>query len=195
MSYRVINKDEPTKALLDRHASELMREKGADFSIREVCAAAGVSVGTFYTYYKSKSELILGRLNYRDQFLNQELEKAAPKNAEEKLICIASAYARYSVGRGVVSCTQVWASMQQAKITVEKDHQNALCKSILEAIQDGQKEGIFSNGLDAQVYADAMLDLLRGAGYNWSYYNGKDYDFENKAITGMKIFIAGMKKV
>lgn len=65
---------EQTKTNIELALEGLIKEKDfKDIQIREICQAAGISVGSFYVYFKSKEEALL--YNYRNADL--QFEEAA----------------------------------------------------------------------------------------------------------------------
>lgn len=192
MAYRRINENEATRDILVRCASDLLQKKGSDFSIREVCAAAGVSVGTFYTYYKNKSELILERLGMRDQMLITALADERSDDPIERLYFLGDFCARYNLDRGVLSCRDVYKNMQSSLISIEEDHKTVLFLAICEAIREGQRSGLFSEAVNAEEVADNMLAIIRGCGFNWCYYDGEGYDLRKQIRNGVGAVIKGL---
>lgn len=194
LAYRKITENESTRELLVRSASELLQKKGADFSVREVCAAAGVSVGTFYTYYKNKSELILERLGLRDQMLVDALVKETSGDPKTRLIFICEFYAEYNLMRGVVSCRDVYCNMQQMPVTIEKEKETFLYQSIRNAIISGREQGVFADRGDVEASVDIIMCMLRGYGFNWCYYNGENYDLRKQIRLGMEMLMDGLRR-
>ncbi|MDO4494081.1 MAG: TetR/AcrR family transcriptional regulator [Clostridia bacterium] len=193
MAYRVINENESTRELLVKCASELLREKGSAFTIREVCAKAGVSVGTFYTYYKNKNELILERLNRRDRFMIEEL-KNAPTEPEARMIAIAASYIDYSLERGVVSVRDVYHSMLLNGVTTVNDRETYLYRELADTIAAGVACGAFIPELDQQQFADTVLCALRGVNYNWCYYSGEGFDPKERACHAVSLLVSAIRK-
>ena len=192
VAYRKIDDHETTRDILVRCASDLLQKKGSDFSVREVCAAAGVSVGTFYTYYKNKSELILERLGMRDQMLIAALEDEGSNDPKERLYFLGDFCARYNLDRGVLSCRDVYKNMQSSLIRVEEDRKTVLYLSICEAIGKGQHSGLFSEAVSITEAADNILAIIRGCGFNWCYYDGEGYDLRKQIHSGISFVIRGL---
>ena len=77
-----------TKERLHDTALELMDKYGLEnITIQDICNAAGVSVGTFYNYYKTKDELLLRGVLRTDQWTKQLEEIEADKYDPVKQIC------------------------------------------------------------------------------------------------------------
>ena len=67
-------KAQRTKAKVLQSALDLMREKGyANTTIREVCLSAGVSVGTFYSYFNSKEDVFSDIFKVADELFSVKL--------------------------------------------------------------------------------------------------------------------------
>lgn len=67
-------KRQQTRQLIIETASDLFYERGYNLvGINEIIEAAGIAKATLYSHFKSKEDLCLAYLNYRDEGLIQEL--------------------------------------------------------------------------------------------------------------------------
>jgi AcrR family transcriptional regulator len=101
MRYAPEHNEETRKRILDS-ASRLFREKGvAAVGLARVMADAGLTVGTFYTHFKSKEALVRETLHGSLQARNVELEIALRDNELEAAIqAYLSPEHRDAVGTG-----------------------------------------------------------------------------------------------
>ena len=167
MAYRVISKDESTKELLDRVTASFLQERGADFTIREVCQAAGVSVGTFYTYYKSKDELIAARLFHTDAYLKEALKETEGQSAADSIRLITGAFFSYLESRGRSSCREVSRCMIYGFKQWKTWDDNLILTALQEQIQRGVKEGVFRPHPLPSCMALGLFSLCMGAAQTW----------------------------
>jgi len=86
-------KKEQTTERLHRAALDLISERGFDAaSIDDICEAADVSKTTFYRYFETKEDVLLGRASENLEFLRAAFAECPP---EESLIDAA----RFACGR------------------------------------------------------------------------------------------------
>ena len=77
-----------TKERLHDTALALMDKYGLEnLTIQDICNAAGVSIGTFYHYYRTKDELMLRGVFRVDQWTKQLEETEANVYEPVKQIC------------------------------------------------------------------------------------------------------------
>ena len=90
-------KAERTKELLYRTAMQLLIERGfRATTIRDICSAAGVSVGTFYLYFESKHAILFEIVRKLDHYFTDEVQPALEgSGTEEKILRYFEAYGAY----------------------------------------------------------------------------------------------------
>ncbi len=172
MAFRVISADKTPKELIDEQASSLMIEKGNRFTIRELCGLAGISVGTFYNYYKNKTELILERARIYGDYLAAAAENDSGHTAEGRLRAAALAHVQYVKRRGKTSCAEVYRCMLQMPRKTDKNSRFYL--SFRDALEQGAADGTLKLPASAGDCAMYLLLICRGSGYSWCCEEGED---------------------
>lgn len=75
---------------------ELVKEKGNDISVKEICQKAGIGVGTFYHYYASKDAALFDISNPIDLYFEKKVEPLLRnKNPMEQLEIFFSCQAQF----------------------------------------------------------------------------------------------------
>ena len=173
MAFRVISADGTPKELIDRHASRLMTEKGNRFTIRELCGLAGISVGTFYNYYKNKDELILERVRIYGEYLAAASERSGEDTAESRLHAIVRAHVQYVKQRGKTSVGEVYRCMLRLPRALDKEH-SRFYRSFRDALEQGARDGTLRLPASADDCAMYLLLICRGSGFSWCSEDGED---------------------
>lgn len=86
-----------TKQLLFDTAVSLFNEKGYDnVTVEEITSRAGVAKGSFYTYFHSKSDIVIEEFrNIDDYYKRYERNLARHKSATKRLLSFTRAQLRY----------------------------------------------------------------------------------------------------
>ena len=181
-------KSELTKELVYKAALELMEEKGyRGATIRDICKRASVSVGTFYSYFGAKSDVIREIYLSGDNFF---LETVAPqlegKSCLEQLRLFVRGYAHVNLDTG----------LDIVKVLFNADNewfrQTRPMQSVLDGIiRRGQSSGALRADWEPVRIMDYFFDLLRGICYNWCVYDG-GFDLEARMLGSLDFIINGL---
>ena len=182
-------KSELTKELVYKAALELMEEKGyRGATIRDICKRANVSVGTFYSYFNAKSDVIREIYLSGDRFF---LDTVAPelegKACFEQLRIFVRGYALVNLETG----------LDIVKVLYNADNewfrQTRPMQSVLEGIiRRGQSSGELRTALEPGQLIDYFFDLLRGICYNWCVYDG-GFDLEARMTGSLDLILNGLR--
>ncbi len=181
-------KSELTKELVYKAALELMEENGyRGATIRDICKRAKVSIGTFYSYFNTKSDIIQEIYFSGDKFF---LESVTPelegKSCFEQLRLFVRYYAQINLETG----------LDIVKVLYNPDNecfrQTRPMQSVLEEIiRRGQSSGELRTTLDTPHIVEFFFDLLRGICYNWCVYDGS-FDLEARMADSLKLVFDGL---
>lgn len=81
---------------------KLAEEKGLfGFSLRDICTEAGISIGNFYHYFKSKDEVLLYTRNPLTKTILSEIQKIDKKDTIELILDIYDTRARCVVSMSI----------------------------------------------------------------------------------------------
>jgi TetR/AcrR family fatty acid metabolism transcriptional regulator len=181
-------KSELTKELVYKAALELMEEKGYQgATIRDICKRANVSVGTFYSYFNTKSDVIREIYLSGDKFFLESVEpKLEGKTCFEQLRLFVRFYAQINLETGL-DIVKVLFNPEN-----EWFRQTRPMQSVLEGIiRRGQASGELRNIWEPDQLVDCFFDLLRGICYDWCVNDGR-FDLEARMAASLTMIFDGL---
>jgi AcrR family transcriptional regulator len=162
-----------TKNAIMASALRLFEERGFDsVTIEDITSDAKVAKGSFYTYFSTKSDIIVDEFwkidDYYHAYADKNLKRYA--TAREKLLAFTRAQMRYVrdvVGNANLKILYANQTIQQGhdKIITKKERQ--WVRIITEIITEGQASGEFRTDLDAARLADLFNRTARGVFLDW----------------------------
>jgi AcrR family transcriptional regulator len=175
LSKRKLQARETRKRILES-ALSLFREKGFDqVSIDEITSAAGVSKGSFYTYFQTKSDIIIEEFRLIDGYY-QKKESAIMRSpdAASRLIAFTKYqldYIRKNLGFRTLSILYInqMSAFYDQKILANRER--TLVRLVSKIIADGQASGHIRPG-DPIELAEWMNRCMRGFFLDWAISNG-----------------------
>jgi AcrR family transcriptional regulator len=175
LSKRKLQARETRKRILES-ALSLFREKGFDqVSIDEITSAAGVSKGSFYTYFQTKSDIIIEEFRLIDDYY-QKKESAImhSPDAASRLIAFTKYqldYIRKNLGFRTLSILYInqMSAFYEQKILANRER--TLVRLVSKIIADGQASGHIRQG-DPIELAEWMNRCMRGFFLDWAISKG-----------------------
>lgn len=162
-----------TKTRLYNAAIALMERKGFEnITIAEISRAAGVSVGAFYHYFKSKNDL-LAEIFFRadDYFSTQVAPNLIGKPAPELILEYFDHYAQFNIASGVEMVQQLFNP--KIKFFVKEGRPMVLI--LQDLIRTGQERGEIRMDMSPEEAAWLLLTMARGVVFDWALRDG-NYD-------------------
>ena len=158
----------------------LMQERGfRDTTIRDICEAAEVSVGTFYSYFKDKGELF--RYNFQapgPEFANFLHENISGETAREQIFSFVRYYAWLNIGTGQKELERIFLQLARTW----HDNRNPAYGVLYEIVVRGQKNGEVLSDQDPAKIVDTLRVFLRGCVYEW-LIQGCAFDLETTMLS------------
>jgi AcrR family transcriptional regulator len=175
LSKRKLQARETRKRILES-ALSLFREKGFDqVSIDEITSAAGVSKGSFYTYFQTKSDIIIEEFRLIDDYY-QKKESAIMRSpdAASRLIAFTKYqldYIHKNLGFRTLSILYInqMSAFYDQKILANRER--TLVRLVSKIIADGQASGHIRQG-DPIELAEWMNRCMRGFFLDWAISKG-----------------------
>lgn len=172
---------EQTRASIVKAALELFAKKGfQSVTIDDITTAAGVARGSFYTYFKSRSEIIVDQFWEIDdyyKFYAKQLDMYS--TAKEKLLAFTwaqMAYVRDTVG---IEHLKILYSDQAAEPGSDKmliNPQRFWYTLVTNILKDGQETGEIRNDLPPEKLAMWFNRTMRGLFLDWCVTSGEHFD-------------------
>jgi AcrR family transcriptional regulator len=172
-------KAQETKNSLMSNALQLFREMGYDkVTIEDITHATGVAKGTFYTYFETKSDIIVEEFWKIDRFYQDYAARNLRRytSGAQKMKAFTRAQMRYvkdEVGvenLKILYANQILGSGSE-KIIVNPKRQ--WYRIISDIISEAQSKGEFRNNLNADYLAVIFNRSIRSLFLDWCISNGE----------------------
>ena len=185
---RAYRKTSETQEIIFDTAMELMSEKGFQgTTVREICAASGIPIGTFYNCFKSKVDILKRIYDDGDAYIQAAIERDAEGLcALDQLRVFSENYARLNQETGI-EVLRVLFYPSNAWFSMKRPMQ-VLARSF---VKGGQQDGTIRNDLPAEEIVDSLFDFFRGVCYNWCICNGS-FDLSERIRFHMELFCASI---
>ena len=180
---------EKNKKLIMQNALRLFQEKGYDFvSVEEITRASGISKGSFYTYFETKSDIIVEEFwkidRYYESYATKYLSRF--KTPAEKLKGFTLAQMQYIKDEIGVDSLKILYSNQilghnesRKKVIVDpKRHWYRIIELI---IVEGQIDGSFRSDINAGELAQVFNRSIRSIFLDWCIADG-DFNLEKEGL-------------
>lgn len=152
---------------------EVINESGMQgFSTREVAKRLGISEGTIFKHFRTKSELMLAILDHYSQYDADIIESIKLKKLKpvEAIMYFINSYAEYyqnypqitviTQAYGVLSCDPQLADKVKQIFISRSDFVGAL-------ISEAQKSGQISQKIDSEMLSDIIWGSFRNICLKW----------------------------
>lgn len=165
-----------TKAALFESAITLFKEKGfKSVTIEEIAQRAGTAKGSFYTHFRTKSDIIIEEFRAIDDYYRR-LEKSLGKypNAVEKLHAFAKAQMKYVRDQVGLEMLKILYSSNLIEPTTDKiliDTTRYLHELVKGIIEEGQREGLFRTDVSAERLSLLYNRANRAVFLDWAISN------------------------
>jgi AcrR family transcriptional regulator len=169
LTARQVRKEATRKRVLEA-ARELFETVGYDeTTVRMIARAAGVSVGSVFTTFASKRDVLGHILHDRLEALHGELNRVAPQlrgSTLDRLRSIFAIHFAYVAQRPGLFLAYVVSTFdkaidQEAEAAIEKSR---LWQILHACLQDGRDKGEVCHKVDIGLIADLLI-----AAYLWTY--------------------------
>ncbi len=166
---RAYRKTSETQKIIFDKAMALMSEQGFQgTTVRDICAAAEIPIGTFYNCYKSKIDILKSIYDDGDKYIHDALEEDIKgKNSIEKLHIFAYHYAQLNL-RTSIDVMRVLFYPTNEFFAHARPMQQMLHDIVAEGIANGEIKPEFK----PMEIVDYMFDIFRGVCYNWCIFEG-----------------------
>lgn len=162
-----------TKNAIMDSALELFKERGFDsVTIEEITTRAGVAKGSFYTYFSTKSDIIVGEFWKIDEYYAEYAAKNLKryKTAREKLLAFTRAQMRYVrdvIGIQNLKILYANQTIQPGTDKIITNRKRQWVSIIAAIIAEGQELGEFRTDLDAEAMALLFNRSARAVFLDW----------------------------
>lgn len=181
-----------TKKALFESAMSLFKEQGFDnVYIEDIAAKAGTSKGSFYTYFKTKDDVIIEHYKKIDeQYESVFRELPATLKASEKLLKVLIAGIIFSekYDPEILSIVLINQLNQKDAASFIMNRKRNLYKITHHLIEEGQLNGEFVSEFDSNHLTDMLLCYYKGIYLDWCLTKG-EFDFVERSKNELSLFI------
>ncbi|MNV38897.1 HTH-type transcriptional regulator AcrR [compost metagenome] len=180
-----------TKKEIYNSALRLMKTKDLEeIKIGEICKEAGVSVGSFYNYFKTKSDILVEMYEQADSYLDEKYKAVSEsRDAQEELVHYFEVYADYNENMGLETIKQLYTTNNKLFIAKGRYMQTTL----QDIIEKRQASGELDNQISSEDITEFLFIAARGVIYNWCLHDG-DFNLTIKMKQYMERLINTFKK-
>lgn len=181
---RAYRKTSETQQIIFDTAMKLMAEKGFQgTTIRDICATAGIPIGTFYNCYKSKVDILKRIYDDGDKFIQETIPDGEEQpDALERLRIFALRYAQLNERTGL-DVLRVLFYPSNAWFSIDRPMQTYAKRFV----EEGQAHGEIRNDIPENEIVESLFDILRGVCYNWCVCDG-GFDLIRRIDSHMTLF-------
>lgn len=176
---------EQTKDRLFEAAIGLLATKNFEqITIREIVAAARVSIGTFYKYYSTKMEVFYETYRIADQYFSETVAPSLTQpSALGRIQAFFDAYAHYNGDMTDMKMTKLLYNPDNPFFNRSMD--SGMLATLISVIQYGIDRGELIASDSAEEIAEYLMISIRGLVYNWCT---KDGSYDLPAATRKFVF-------
>lgn len=166
-----------TKKKIYHAAVALMDKQGFEkTTVSQISKKAGVSVGAFYLYFKSKNDIFTEKYKMFDMYFEKEVvPKLTQEDAFDQIVAFFEAYALWDKKEGCDAVRKLFNN--QNKLFTDKERYTY--QLLIRIIREGQEKNQLIAKIDAEEIATYLYTIARGTVYDW-YINSAQYDIEER---------------
>jgi len=168
-----MTKSDRTKAKIFEMAWNLFKERGFDnVSLQDIADHTGTAKGSFYTYFSTKSDIIVEGFWMIDGYYQSiEQEVLRQRTVEGKLLKFTElqlVYVRDEIGVDMLKVLYANQVLQEGSDMVITNPTRFWHTFIRTIIEDGQKSGECRTDLSSERYAQFFNRAMRGLFLDWN---------------------------
>jgi len=186
-------KAELTKQLIFKSALTLFKEKGFDnVSVEQITNYAGISKGSFYTYFSTKSDVIVQQFLSIDAYYRSGEEVVLQEKTSAEMLLkfteLQLIYVRDVVGCATLKILYANQVLQEGSKKVITDQNRFWHGFICRIIEQGQSNGEFTKAMEAKFLAISFNRAIRGLFLDWNI-SSASFDLVEEGLLYCRSFL------
>ena len=181
-----------TKNRIYAAAIELMDRKGFEkITIADISRKAGVSVGAFYHYFKSKNDILAEIFRKVDDYYSTQVLprlNSNTKSVPDLIVEYFDHYAKFNLGSGVEMTQQLFNP--KIKFFIKKSR--PMLTILQDLISKGQEKQQIRNDTTPEEISRFLFILARGIVFEWSLYDGR-YDLRATMRKYIEVLVSTLR--
>ena len=151
---------------------DLMKRKGyQSTTVRDICAQADISVGTFYSYFPSKTDLFFDIYKTADDYFSETVAaRITGSDAKERILDFFKYYAKLNIDTGIDLVRVLYNPENSWFIKKRPMH-----KLLADITADGLAAKELATEHTAEEIVDYLFTIARGCCYNWCITGGETH--------------------
>jgi AcrR family transcriptional regulator len=180
------NQKEATRRRVLAAARDLFDTRGYDeTTVREIASRAGVSVGSVFTTFASKGDILSQVMQDRLGDLYAELDRVTPHlrgSTADRLRSVFAIHYAYEAPRTKLFLAHIAAAFSWTLDPSSRPYGRT--PRLKEIIRDCLADGVSRGDVDASVDLDVTVELLLAA-YAWTYRLAAWHDADTETMSGV----------
>ena len=181
-----------TKNRIYAAAIELMDRKGFEkITIADISRKAGVSVGAFYHYFKSKNDILAEIFRKADDYYSTQVLprlNSNTKSVPDLIVEYFDHYAKFNLGSGVEMTQQLFNP--KIKFFIKKSR--PMLTILQDLISKGQEKQQIRKDATPEEISRFLFILARGVVFEWSLYEGR-YDLRATMRKYIEVLVSTLR--
>lgn len=180
------------RELLHKILDNLPNNDFESITVKMICDAADISVGTFYHYFGDKSGLIPEMFALMDDHVEQVIQpNLKNESALDNYVSFCQGIAAYMSGMHVSKVKLLYEFVPDFSSEIEE--QRPFYQAVRRIIADGQAHGQIRPDLNPDRIAQMTVIILRGYCYDWIRHEGA-YDLMEYVDRFSRLFIVSLQE-
>ena len=169
---RQLQAQDTRRAILAAAAQLSRQGRFGKMTVRDVCAAAGVTTGAFYHHFSSKEDLLKQGFTSVDVFLEKALEPYRDLPPLDRLEALTRLYARFMEEQGWETISLYYSRRLLSPEADPMDPDRYTLRAMRECLTALAQDGILSPALSPEWTADFFFRHFRGTVIDWVLHQG-----------------------
>jgi AcrR family transcriptional regulator len=185
---------EETQSSILESALRLFHERGFDaVTVEEITQDAGVSKGSFYTYFSAKSDIIVAEFWKIDDYYKEYAARNFRRytTGTDRLLAFTRAQMRYvrdTVGNTNLKILYANQTLESGTSKIITNRKRQWYRIIREVIELGQERGEFRTDIDAEQLAQLFNRSVRSVFLDWCILDA-EFDLVKEGVSFVSSWI------
>ena len=179
---------EASKSIMDEIGFE-------NVTVRGICKAANISIGTFYHYFNDKGDIIIQLYTSVDEYLSEiEIEKLSDEDELKNIITFSEEYGRFVADSGLSVAKQIFgAAINTESDQIYRSIERDINRIIFNIIKRAKEKEQINTDFSTEEISNMILINIRGIVFDWCKFRGQ-YDLVEQIRNSIGIFVRGIKR-
>jgi len=161
---RLTQKGQRSRQRIIDVAMNMIRTQGyADTTVQKICTEAGIGIGTFYHYFRSKEDVLLAYIDSENKELLGYYEHLDKSSYSRAILDVVNYYIDLYYFKTPNLIAHIYSMLIFSKIYLGEINEFAFQQILKDAFLHGQRNEEFSS----DVPADLFCDMIMG---EWYYF-------------------------